>query len=92
MRKQKDIEKAALKAYKDIVDKQKNSFYNIFKAGVEYADTHSLNGNKKIDLNKEIQKWYSGSFTLPWCTVKDAIELTARHFFELGLDIKEDKE
>lgn len=42
-------------------------------------------------LNQEIQGWYENSEHMDslWCTVKDAIELTARHFFELGLEHKQ---
>ena len=55
-----------------------------------------LNAEEKLNqhLNEEIQDWYENSEHMDslWCTVKDAIELTARHFFELGLKAKEDKQ
>lgn len=49
-----------------------------------------LNAEEKLNqrLNQEIQGWWENSEHMDslWCTVKDAIELTARHFFELGFE------
>lgn len=53
-----------------------------------------LNAEEKLNqrLNQEIQGWWENSEHMDslWCTVKDAIELTAGHFFELGLKAKEE--
>jgi hypothetical protein len=42
---------------------------------------------KEIDLEKEVENWVkTGPHTsYPWCTIPDAIRITAEHFFELGL-------
>ena len=41
---------------------------------------------KKI-LEKELDEWikYGPHTSYPWCTISDAIKITAKHFFELGL-------
>lgn len=42
---------------------------------------------KEVDLEKEVEDWVKiGPHTsYPWCTIPDAIRITAEHFFELGL-------
>lgn len=42
---------------------------------------------KEMDLEKEVEDWVkTGPHTsYPWCTIPDAIRITAEHFFELGL-------
>lgn len=42
---------------------------------------------KEIDFEKELDEWMKiGPHTsYPWCTIPDAIKITAEHFFELGL-------
>ena len=42
---------------------------------------------KEVDLEKEINEWmkYGPHTSYPWCTIPDAIKITAEHFFELGL-------
>ena len=42
---------------------------------------------KEMDLEKEVENWVKiGPHTsYPWCTIPDAIRITAKHFFELGL-------
>ena len=42
---------------------------------------------KEVDLEKEVENWVkTGPHTsYPWCTIPDAIRITAEHFFELGL-------
>ena len=42
---------------------------------------------KEIDLEKEVEDWVkTGPHTsYPWCTIPDAIRITAEYFFELGL-------
>jgi hypothetical protein len=41
---------------------------------------------KDVDLEKEVENWVkTGPHTsYPWCTIPDAIRITAEHFFELG--------
>ena len=43
------------------------------------------------DLEKEISEWmkYGPHTNYPWCTIPDAIEITARHFAEWGMTHKE---
>lgn len=42
---------------------------------------------KEVDFEKELDEWMKiGPHTsYPWCTIPDAIKITAEHFFELGL-------
>ena len=42
---------------------------------------------KEVNLDKEINEWmkYGPHTSYPWCTIPDAIKITAEHFFELGL-------
>ena len=42
---------------------------------------------KEVDLEKELDEWmkYGPHTNYPWCTISDAIKITAEHFFELGL-------
>lgn len=48
---------------------------------------------KEVDLDEEIENWVKiGPHTsYPWCTIPDAIRITAEHFFELGINAEEDK-
>lgn len=41
----------------------------------------------EVNLEKELDKWmrYGPHTNYPWCTIPDAIKITAEHFFELGL-------
>ena len=45
---------------------------------------------KEMDLEKELDEWmrYGPHTNYPWCTIPDAIKITAEHFFELGLKTK----
>ena len=40
----------------------------------------------EVDLEKELNEWmkYGPHTCYPWCTIPDAIEITAEHFYELG--------
>lgn len=42
---------------------------------------------KDVNLEKELDEWmrYGPHTNYPWCTIPDAIKITAEHFFELGL-------
>ena len=42
---------------------------------------------KEIGMKKELDEWmrYGPHTNYPWCTIPDAIKITAEHFFELGL-------
>ena len=49
---------------------------------------------KEVNLEKEIDEWmkYGPHTNYPWCTIPDAIKITAEHFFELALNyIKSNK-
>lgn len=48
---------------------------------------------KEVDFEKELDEWmkYGPHTNYPWCNIPDAIRITAEHFFELGLNAKEDK-
>ena len=49
---------------------------------------------KEVDLEKELDEWMKcGPHTnYPWCTIPDAIKITAEHFFELGIKIAQKEE
>jgi len=48
---------------------------------------------KEVNLDKEINEWmkYGPHTSYPWCTIPDAIKITAEHFFELGLKAQKGK-
>lgn len=57
----------------------------------DLLNTNSFNAEvKEIDLEKEVENWVkTGPHTsYPWCTIPDAIRITAEHFFELGLKVQ----
>lgn len=56
------------------------------KIGKKLLDEYGI----KHDLEKEVEDWVkTGPHTsYPWCTIPDAIRITAEHFFELGLKAK----
>lgn len=59
----------------------------------DLLDTSSFNVEAKdAELEKEIEDWVKiGPHTsYPWCTIPDAIRITAEHFYELGLKAKEE--
>ena len=45
---------------------------------------------KEVNLEKELDEWmrYGPHTNYPWCTIPDAIKITAEHFYELGLTHK----
>ncbi len=45
---------------------------------------------REVNLENEVEDWVkTGPHTsYPWCTIPDAIRITAEHFFELGLKAK----
>lgn len=38
---------------------------------------------KEVDFEEELDEWmkYGPHTSYPWCTIPDAIEITAKHFF-----------
>jgi len=42
---------------------------------------------KDVNFEKELDEWmrYGPHTNYPWCTIPDAIKITAEHFYELGL-------
>ena len=58
--------------------------YNVLALLVNFLDTLEV---KEVDLEKELDEWmkYGPHTNYPWCTIPDAIKITAEHFFELGL-------
>jgi hypothetical protein len=55
----------------------------------------SLQQEQPEDLEKELNEWmkYGPHTNYPWCTIPDAIKITAEHFYELGVAArKEDKQ
>ena len=47
---------------------------------------------KEVDLEKELDEWikYGPHTNYPWCTIPDAIKITAEYFFELGLKARKE--
>ena len=41
-----------------------------------------------LDFEKELEEWmkYGPHTSYPWCTIPDAIKITAEHFYQLGLN------
>jgi len=85
------ISKAALVAE---IERLKESFVNE-RDGFEKGYHHGLDmvlslldgiEIKEVELEKEIENWVkTGPHTsYPWCTIPDAIRITAEHFYELG--------
>lgn len=68
---------------------------------VEWVDACEMYGKWKIVkqeqpevcLKKELDEWmeYGPHTDYPWCSVPDAIEITARHFYELGRSSRKDE-
>ena len=58
---------------------------------ISFLDTLEV---KKVDLEKELDEWikYGPHTNYPWCTIPDAIKITAEHFFELGLKAQKGEE
>lgn len=70
-----------------------NSYEEGLKDGrlIGYKDAlHKINTfeAKEVDLKEELDEWmkYGPHTDYPWCTIPDAIKITAEHFFELGLN------
>lgn len=64
--------------------------YNALSKLGSFLDTLEV---KEVDLEKEIEDWVkTGPHTsYPWCTIPDAIRITAEHFFELGFGLNASK-
>jgi len=47
----------------------------------------------EVDLEKELNEWmkYGPHTNYPWCTIPDAIKITAEHFYELGKTARKEK-
>lgn len=45
---------------------------------------------KDVNFEKELDEWmrYGPHTSYPWCTIPDAVKITAEHFYELGLKAK----
>ena len=58
-------------------------FINEFKDLLSFLDTLEV---KEVNLEKELDEWvkYGPHTSYPWCTIPDAIKITAEHFYELG--------
>lgn len=52
-----------------------------------HLDTLEVKEAADFEFEKEIDEWlrYGPHTNYPWCTIPDAIKITAEHFFELGL-------
>lgn len=54
---------------------------------LDFLDTLEV---KEVNFEKELDEWmrYGPHTSYPWCTIPDAIKITAEHFYELGLKQK----
>lgn len=61
--------------------------YEVLGKVISYLDTLEV---KEVNIEKELDEWmkYGPHTNYPWCTIPDAIKITAEHFFELGLETK----
>ena len=57
-------------------------------------DTLEVEESISVDLEKELDEWmkYGPHTSYPWCTIPDAIKITAEHFFALGLKAQKGEE
>ena len=84
------IDKDALLAE---IDKQKIGYNTDGNHSVEYDITKKILNIintlevPEVNLEKELDEWmrYGPHTNYPWCTIPDAIKITAEHFYELGL-------
>ena len=84
---------------KDAADKAVDTYFKIHFDGwvtacrsiLSFIDTLEV---KEVDLEKELDEWkkYGPHTNYPWCTIPDAIEITAEHFFGLGLKAQKGEE
>ena len=60
--------------------------YEILGKVRDFLDTFEA---KEVNIEKELDEWirYGPHTSYPWCTIPDAIKITARHFYELGLNV-----
>ena len=73
--------------------KKLDEFWHLSKSAGGQAFIESLLSfldslkTKEGDVEKEVEDWVkTGPHTsYPWCTIPDAIRITAEHFYELGL-------
>lgn len=63
---------------------------NAYNEIISYLDTLEV---KEVNLNEELDEWMKcGPHTsYPWCTIPDAIKITAEHFYELGLNARKEE-
>lgn len=47
----------------------------------------------EVDLENELDEWmkYGPHTCYPWCSIPDAVEITARHFYELGMSVMRER-
>lgn len=72
-----DVNEAA----KEYSGKESHPLNNAFIAGAKWQEEHSK-CEMFEDLEEELKEWmeYGPHTNFPWCTIPDAIEITARHF------------
>ena len=87
------IDKAAVVA--EIEKRRSRNARNKLNLAASFEDNYLLSfldtlEVKEVDFEKEINEWmkYGPHTSYPWCTIPDAIKITAEHFFELGLKAK----
>ncbi len=70
-------------------------FYDGMKQGcidiLSFIDTIEV---KEVDFETELDEWmkFGPHTSYPWCTIPDAIKITAEHFFELGLSVSNESQ
>ena len=85
-------------AYATLVDKDNNpnqgirvnAYHKLVQESIgrilELAKEYTKQEQPEVDLEEEVKEWmkYGPHTCYPWCSVPDAIEITAHHFYELG--------
>jgi len=79
-----EIERLREEEYPCDTFEESTGYYNALDEIATFLNTLEV---KEVNLDKEIDEWmkYGPHTSYPWCTIPDAIKITAEHFFELGL-------
>lgn len=57
---------------------------------LEVKEVEEVEEVKEVDFETELDEWmkFGPHTSYPWCTIPDAIKITAEHFFNLRLNAK----
>ena len=79
-----EIERLREEEYPCDTFEESTGYYNALDEIATFLNTLEV---KDVNLDKEINEWmkYGPHTSYPWCTIPDAIKITAEHLFELGM-------